>query len=306
MNFDDELKDPQPDPALRKALQQWPRPQARPDFRERLRAEFLAAPFEARAPDEVEAPDLGPAPEVAPRWGEGLPVAEILTPALSPARKPWFTLVSIAAIAAAALFLFQWQSPTRWSVAASSEFTLARVDGQEFSPAQSLQLAAALEPGSVIEVEGGSLDLVLDTRLALSLAAGSTMSLVAVPEPEVLASIWLDQQRGSLAVATGPGFVDADLRIQSPDSEVRIVGTRFAVDVIAGLGTCVCCDEGVVSVFDQPVTQDLVPEGTHEHKLAQGEMTFVFSDHRPRESGRAIAEHLAPIESLRQVWGGAR
>ncbi len=306
MNFDDELRDPAPDPALSGALQHWPRPQARPDFRERLRAEFLATPFEARAPLEVEPQDLGPAPEVAPRWGEGLPVAEILTPALSPARRPWFTLVSIAAIAAAALFLFQWQSPTRWRVGSSSEFTLVRVDGQEFSPAQGARLAAALKPGSVIEVEGGALDLLLDTRVALSLAAGSALSLVAVPESEVLASIWLEQQRGSLAVVTGPGFVDANLRIQTPDSEVRVVGTRFAVDVIAGLGTCVCCDEGVVSVFDQPLTQDLVPEGTPEHKLSQGEMTFIFSDHRPREIGPAIAEHLAPIESLRQAWGGAR
>ncbi len=306
MNFDDELPDAQPDPALRKALQHWPRPEARSDFRERLRAEFLAAPFEARASEEVAAQDLGPAPQVAPRWGEGLPVPEILTPALSPARRPWFTLVSIGAIAAAALFLFRWQSPTRWTVAASSEFTLARVDGKEFSPAQGEQLAAALKPGSVVEVEGGALDLLLDTRVALSLAAGSTLTLVAVPEPEVLASIWLDQQRGSLAVVTGPGFVDANLRILTPDGEVRVVGTRFAIEVIAGMGTCVCCAEGIVSVFDRPLTEGLVPEAAPEHKLAGGEMIFVFSDHRPRESGPAIADHLAPLESLRQVWAGAR
>ena len=306
MSFEDELKDPKPDPELHNALQQWPRPQARPDFRERLRAEFLAAPFEARAASEVDAQDLGPAPEVAPRWGEGLPVAEIFAPARSPTRRPWFTLVSVAAIAAAVLLLFQWQDPTGWRVGAASEFTLARVDGQEFSPAQSARLAAALKPGSVIEVEGGSLELLLDTRIALSLAAGSALTLMAVPEPEVLGSIWFEQQRGSLAVVTGPGFVDANLRIRTPDSEVRIVGTRFAVDVIAGMGTCVCCDEGSVSVFDQPLTQELVPEGTPEHKLSRGEMSFIFSDHRPTKIGSAMAEHLAPIESLRQVWAGAR
>ena len=271
-----------------------------------MRAEFLAAPFEERALSDAEPEDLGPVPFVAPRWGEGSDTAGREKERARPSRAPWMTLVAIAAIAAAALFVLRWPSAGGWRVAASSDFLLARVDGREFGPTETARLAAALASGSVVEVEGGALDLALDSRVALSLASGCTLTLVAIPDSEVLGDLWLDQQSGSLAVVTGPDFQGSSLRIQTADTEVRILGTQFSVDVIAGVGTCVCCSEGSVSVFDGPVTEDPIAEGRTEHTLPQGEMRFVFRDHRPMKTGPAMPEHLAPIESLRQVWSALR
>ncbi len=306
MSAAEEPRESEIDPALRRALENARQPAARAEFHERLRAEFLAAPFEARSPSDVEEQDPGPAPIVAPRWGgpstssgRGAEIGER-------PRSSWRTIAAIAAIAAAILLVYRWPTTSGWRVAASSDFTLARVDGVEFSPSQSARLAAALVPGSLVEVEGGSLELVLDRRVAIGLSPASAVRLVIVPEPEVLDDILLSQERGSLAVVTGPQFSGSSLRVRTKDTEVRAIGTEFAVDVIPGEGTCVCCAEGSVQVFDRPGTDDPDAEGISSSTVPHGEAGLVSSKGLPTQHGRVVAAHLAPFGALRRIWASER
>ncbi|HTF91115.1 MAG TPA: hypothetical protein VK843_22055 [Planctomycetota bacterium] len=307
MNAGEEQGEPElaPDPALRKAMDLWPRPVAATDFHQRLRAEFLDAPFEQVGAEELDEADLGPEPVVAPRWGEGALLPDRGAVLSLPPQSRWRKIVAIVAIAAAALLVWRWPTTSGWRVAPTSNYSLARVDGKEFSPKQSGQLAAALEPGSLLEVVGGSLELVLDRRVALSLGPDSVLRLVNVPAPQVLEAILIDQQRGSIAVVTGPEFPGSTLRIRTPDTEVRAVGTEFAVDVIAAQGSCVCCAGGSVQVFERPASDDPGPEPLPFEVVSRGETGFVDKAHATKR-GPVIEDHVRPIAVLRQIWADGR
>lgn len=306
MNSGEELRDPDPDPALRRALDQWPAPEAQATFRSRLRAEFLAAPFEAGRAGEVDEQDLGPAPIVAPRWGEAAHSGGRSSEPGARPRPVWVKLATIAAIAAAALLIFRWPTSAGWRIAESSDFITARVDGVAFSANERERLASAIVPGSRLEVVGGSLEMTLDRRLALGLGPESVLRFELVPEPGVLDAILLQQERGSLAVVTGPDFSGSSLRVRTPDTEVRVVGTEFAVDVISAEGSCVCCAKGAVQVFDAAGAEDPALEGVASGAVHSGEMGLVSNKHAPVKRGAAVEAHLAPLDALRRIWAGMR
>jgi ferric-dicitrate binding protein FerR (iron transport regulator) len=303
MSSDAEPRDPQLDPRLASALDGLPVPRAREEFRAKMRQDFLSAPFEALT--EEEADDLDSEPEIhvdeplRPDFSfERLrkPVAAVA--AAAPSRRPWSVVAAVLTVAAAILILWLWPSENGWRVAPSSNFVKVRVDGDEFLPGAGARLAASLAVGSRIEVEGGSLQLVLDQRFALSLSAGAAMQLVAIPPPAVRDDVILRQELGSLAIATGPGFTGSTLRVITTEAIVNVTGTQFVVDVYPGMGTCVCCCEGSVEVNRQPGSAEAVAALL----VPNGQMGFLYSDGRESSTGAVIQGHLTPIEALRQVW----
>lgn len=285
--------DPQPDPQLRRALDAMDEPDARAAFRERLRERFLAEPFEEPGGDEalVLGPELQ-APEPARLRGE-----RRAEPAPSDGpRRPWATAVAIAAIAAAVLLLYRWPASSGWSVAPTSSYERVRIAGREFGPGDHARLAIELVPGVPIEVEGGTLDLVLDRRLALSAGPGSQWLLVQVPEPDVLAELLLRHERGSLALVTGPDFPGSRLVVQTALTEVRVVGTEFSIDVEGAKGTCVCCGAGTLEVTER---REASPG---QYAVHASEMLFVFADGQEAMRGPMVPAHAQSFPALRKSW----
>ena len=293
MSSDEEAGADAPDAQLARALDRWKAPPAREEFRARLREQFLTAPFDAR----VEGDGLESEPKIH--------VEESLRPdfsferrraaaAAGPARRRWASLAALAAIAALALIVLRFPRASAWRVLPSSTFTKVMVDGRQFSSAQAADLAASLAAGTRVEVEGGSLELALDRRLALSLASGSSLQLASIPGRDVQAQFVLRQERGSLALATGPDFSGWQLSVQAAHTLVRVVGTQVVIDMIPGEGTCICCRRGVVEVWDAVHPAFAVPGGR---------MGFTFGDGSAPIQGELVDEHLAPMETLRRVWG---
>ncbi len=291
-----------PEPDLRQALDHAASPRARGEFQAQLRARFLTTALPARTPSAFIAQSGAERREPA----SAEPVRDGSVRSEPRERRPWLTLVSLAAIAAVVLIIYRWPGQTGWRVAPSSDFLVARVDGTEYQLGDSARMAAAIGPGSFIEVEGGSLELVLDRRLAFSLASGAAVTLVSIPEPDVLAELLLEQSRGSLALLTGPEFAGSSLRIQTPDADVRVTGTEFSIDVISGAGTCVCCESGSVLLASDVKPTDPAAEIAEPQTIGGGSRGFAPADGRPLQSGSAENDHLAPIQVLRQVWGTAR
>lgn len=219
-----------------------------------------------------------------------------------PRGRRWLQLVSIVAAAAAVVLMFRWPSEELWRVGPASDFVRVRVAGESFAPGESERLAAALRPGAVIEVEGGVLELVLDRRAAFSFAAGSSAMLVEVPARRALGDIVVDQDRGSVAVVTGPEFEGLGLCVLTPFADVRVSGTEFAVDVFPGTGTCVCCTEGKVGV--DPHGRDRIDPSAAEAQwsVGGGDLGFISPEGKLAESGKAEADHVAPLASLRRAW----
>jgi hypothetical protein len=291
----DAAGDAPPEPALRHALDHARAPRPRDGFRDSLRARFL------------DTSDL-PARPVAPPTQPHLTASAAPPRALDsrPPRGPWVRLSSILAIAAAALLMFLWPSESAWRVSGSSDYVAVRVDGESFLPGDGRRLAAALRDGSLLEVEGGALELVLDQRVALSLASGTRAMLKRVPAEGTLGELLVDQHQGSLAVVTGPEFDGTSLRIQTPSAEVRVLGTEFALDVFPGTGTCVCCTEGSVAVFARlpGATEEAERDPAREPDwtVRGGNMGFVTDRGKFSESGEAMSLHTTPLASLRRVW----
>jgi len=295
MSTDEPNFEPEPETGLSRALERWKATPAREEFRAKLREQFLAAPFEAR----VDGEGLESEPEIH--------VDEPLRPdfsferrraaARTGGRRHWSGIAALAAIAALLLIVMRWPGANAWSVAPSSTFTQVLIDGREFRPAQGEQLSAALASGSRVEVEGGTLELAFGERLALGLAPGTSLRLSAWPARDAPAAFSLRQERGSLAIATGPRFAGCELRVQTPDALVHVLGTQFVIDVEPGAGTCVCCREGAVEVR---------AAGLPAFEVPGGRMGFVFEDGKDPIKGQGIEAHLAPIESLRRLWGERR
>lgn len=304
-------------PDLRRALAADEAPKPDAASRARLRERFLAEPFSNADVDAVEGPDLGPPPVVEEPWrparlshpgGEAPSTGSSEGPAPRSASAGRLrTLAALLAIAAAVVLMFRWPDEHGWRVLPNSEFVLVKIDGKSFHAADAKRLAAELGRGSTIEVEGGVLGIVLDQRLALALGDGAKLTLTAMPERDVVLPFELDHARGSLAVATGPEFTGSSLEITTPDSRVRVVGTRFAVDIHGETGSCLCCEEGRVEVRDappapvapelEPAANDAAAEGEAQG-VEGGSMDFRYRDRRPPLTGAAMPEHLALLREL--------
>ncbi|MCB9908385.1 MAG: hypothetical protein H6830_11755 [Planctomycetes bacterium] len=280
-------------PDLAQLLRQWQAPELSSEARAALRADFLGskpASDTSGAPNTLgkallawEAPD--PPAALRAQWKAGFvePEAQPQVPDarearrrnLRPARSrsnarpkslaearrsPWKLWGPV--LAAAGLVLLYWgfranqgQSPAQalaqWTVIDPAPGL--RVDGKPWGgdarelaqaqvltapPDQSVRLAygrlfqVALGPASQLEVGG--------------------MPAQDVPGPLQLAMLG---DEGGCSIQTGPDFhaLGRGMAFRTPEVEVRVTGTVFAVDRYLPSGgypggTCVCCAEGVVEV----------------------------------------------------------
>lgn len=189
----------------------------------------------------------------------------------------WAMAAGIAAIAASALAIYGWRSSRsmphsmHWTpVAGHLPHSTVTVDGRAVPPDE-LDAAVASETMSHTVVTGtDSVWFQLGEHMVCEMGPGSEVEFGPLSEdgaPFVIAA-----RKGSLRVCTGESFVGSKLDVKTPDFDLEIVGTSFAID-IDDEGTCVCCLEGRV-VMKAPKAFD------ETWAVDSGRMCRIYHDER--------------------------
>ena len=249
---------------------------ADPDFRARLAADFTSGRIEAM-----------------PR-----PAASI--------RLPWhrreMTRWAVAAAAAAALVvsaLVANQGPA-WRVVSRHGGGLASVDGREVALSDGASLDRVIRAGVLLAMPAdGDLVLQAGDQMMLAVDPGSVVTLPGT------AGRWFGRRLagrvdvGVMRVSTGASFHGAALALRTPEAQVQVTGTTFAV-ICEPAGTCVCVLEGVVRVGPLGAAMADIPGGMRGYVYASGE-PMVRATMRPDEH-----EKLGALRARREEHlGGA-
>ena len=245
-----------------RALREVP---ADPDFRQRLRADFVRGSL--RSPW---------ARESSSAWGR---LRERL---LAGGAIP----LSVAGLAVAMILLVVWSrsSVPHWELqGASGEGTLW-IDGRAISSSQLAARAPRLQGGTILRTDGQlQIEIVARGKLAMQAAPGATFY---VPGPSWTGhGAWRGAvQDGEVRCVTGPDFSGRSLLIDGTSAAVEVTGTTLAI--IAGRdSTCVCVFEGTVRQIDR--------NGRGE-PVAAGMRRTVYSDRR-----KPLSEAIRRMESMK-------
>ncbi len=300
-------------------LQDWTPEPARPDFRAQLRDQFLGGesmPFSETAHQEGERKAVQPR-QVKPQQARSK--AEHAKPNRGRKQAPqtkapagwkvWGSLLASAAAILLAWRLGPWSSVgqpdagSAWSVPLATILQGVRIDGEAFVGSQDDFTTRLASAKRVQASATGNLELSYARLMRLSLSPGSVLDLNGLPEspdsPTEGSPLRLDLhgESGHLVVQTGPDFKTQGwgLTVGTPEAEVLVTGTVFAVDRYAPDGefpggTCVCCDEGSVRVLES---------GKQEHEAGEGESVFVFCGEHETKAGKVVDGHKAPMTELR-------
>ena len=297
------------DTRLRAALDGFA-PEARPGFREELRARFtvparpsledaLAGPPPAARPEfkaslrerfvEVERPvdqQGGAPPQSQSQPQSQSPVPRRLAPALA------------LAAAAALLLWFFWpaSAPVPRFVVHDATFV---ADGLEVDGAP---VAAGLTAAQLAErLEGAArLRFLVDRQVLVELDPGSELDVSGLVTGAYVLRV--GTQPGAFRVATTPGFEASGSRLtfHTAVRDVEVVGTVFGVDVLGPDTVCICCLEGEV------VTT--CPAGVAPTAALTQETTLVL-DGGAMEHRTNMDLHLVPLRALSEfcsAWGAAQ
>lgn len=267
----DELRD---DARLAEALEALEPLRPAPEFARRMRERFVAGDFDAPPADAAPPQARGPRPLRALPW----------------------VLALAAAVVAAFLLREAWTGAPRptWEVLGGGPPAVVLVDDVEHSTDWETTLGRALARGGRVRTPADAgLRLRLGERLALDVAPASEVLLPAARPDERDATWRVALQVGRLSVVTGPDFAGARLLVAAPDTEVEVVGTRFAVDV-GPEGTCVCCEEGRLALRPRA-------RAGEEHLVEAGQAGFVYPDGKLSPMP-AVPEHLRDLPALRRAW----
>ncbi len=294
-------KDPDPrDTGMERILGSASRPKADPEFRSRLREQFLEeAGAAGGARDNVTRANVT-------RAGVG-PQRERTN--VFPLVWPFVLAASVAAIM---FFVLSRDAIVKWRVLdfqPGSEYVVdgyvtgkgdpavnTKVDGRTTDEAVLARLTDLLQTAHTIETKEHGLRVQLLDDLVIDLAPNTRVSSLAFPA----AGQWsIRADAGSLRVATGPGFANNRLRVLSNDMEATVTGTAFTVDVF-DIGTCLCCIAGSVRCDAR--------DGTGFHSIEAGKNGFAHRTGKKPEWDGAVDAHVAPLRELQAAiakhgWG---
>jgi ferric-dicitrate binding protein FerR (iron transport regulator) len=231
---------------------------ADPDFRARLAADFASGDIERM-----------------PRHAVVMPL-------------PWhrreMTRWAVAAAAAAALVVAALalnQGPA-WRVVSRHGGGLLSVDGREVALSDGASLDRMIRAGVQLATPSdGDLVLQAGDQMMLAVASGSVVTLPGT------AGRWFGRRlagrvdEGIMRVSTGAAFHGAALALRTPEAQVHVTGTTFAV-ICEPAGTCVCVLEGMVRVGPLGATMADIPGGMRGYVYASG-APMVRATMRPDE-----------------------
>lgn len=254
-------------------------------FRERERERFLV-----NASSSTEAPSAQPSPR---RSSRSAPRRRRSQDREQPRRRPRLLVWALGAgLAAAAALALYFGYPSERARIELVESTLADVHADGSVRASRAELERFLLAASTFETRDAAARLRVDDVVLMEFAANSRAAITHWsdgPQGEYV----LRLEAGSVRVLTSRDFAPRRLRVSAPDAEIAIVGTEFGVDVLEGMGTCVCCTEGVIEV---------TPRGSADaDRIEAGGMSFCFASGDEPMLGDVKADHAADVTRLRPL-----
>lgn len=250
------------------------RPSADPDFRARLKRDFVSGAL--RETGRVAAP----------------------------VRRPWRVRWSrVAPLAAAAAILFVMVVGNRGApprvIATSGEGTIL-VDGASFAANQTDEINRRLRPGAEIQLIGGAVvDVFYPGTMVWEFAAGSRFTLPRPPGRWYDRTIECALDFGESRVRTGPRFPGTRLTIDTPEGTTVLTGTLVSVYRDSSV-TCVCVQEGTAMIGVDAGDLDAVGAGMRK---------IMFRDGRPpviTEIAPPHQQHLLEFdEKFGSVFGSS-
>ena len=230
------------------------------------------------------------------RFVTGAPRAtEETTPMQAPrARSPAWSRMSIAAAILIAFALAAWWSRREprspWTVLEGSN-TAVRVDNVLRRKSSLASLAQALGLANRVATEA-ALTLKLERIGWLELGPNSDLAWTSLAAIGSMNEFTLELRAGSLRVITSE-LAPTTLIVRGPECDVRVVGTEFAIDVLPGMGTCVCCTHGTLEVTSRHAPGE-------RSRVKSGGMALCGPDGGPTMTGPSKPDHVAPLDALKQ------
>ncbi len=250
----------------REAVRALSTPAADPEFRARLKHEFVTGEF-----------------GTAPRRVERLPWT------LRPMTR--WTVGAAAAAASLVAVLALNQSP-EWRLSGGGGEAIAVVDGRPVPMAHAEELARLVRPGARVRIpDTRGLELMSAGQMAIELSPGTDFTVPAVPGRWFARHVSAEVRDGRLHLTTGAGFRGATLAITTPEARVLVTGTTLAVICGPG-GTCVCVLEGTVHVG--PSSGAMMP-------VAHGHRGFVYDDGRPPQTFEILGPERTSLTAFREA-----
>lgn len=288
MNERDEEDEAPIDAELEQALRAVMRPVARTEFKNRLRERFVAR---MRAV-EGEMPDRQALAEAAAvrRSFEAEP-ALVPSPGRRAGRRGWGVLLAAASIALIGWIV--WPRRSGWQVldGLQAQATVS-VDGQALGSADREHLEHLLASAHDIESGASSLRLRYGDLCVLELAPDTRIALSAFESASPDQPMRIDTRSGAVRVCTSSKFSGSKMLVATPEFEVTVVGTSFAVDIVPE-GSCVCCLNGSVAIQSVRV-------GESGRTIESGKMCLVYRDPVPPKWDVVYEPHAAPLRKLDQ------
>lgn len=309
-----------PDSDLRRMLDRSEVPPARAEFKEHLRAMFLAGESMSAAADEA---GTEPEPALAALLDQGLvlpsrpefraslrkrfvsvagatPLTPLAVPRAAGTQRRHLRLlvggVAAAAAVVAMLFVQGVFAPgtAKWH-ALAGDYAGLRIDGERVADLSAAELDHRLDHARRVSTAGGTLRMEYDDgRFVLELGADTVLGLDRMPAAVDAKDLVLVGDAGSFRVVTGPKFPGTELQFATSLFEARVTGTVFGIDVLEE-GICLCVTEGTV---------DLVPivgASPRLHAVGTGRRCSVDWQGGAVE-GPVCPPHAVPLESLVRTW----
>ena len=243
---------------------------ARPEFAERLKRQFVQGAFGPLAAPEPTRPHESLR---RPSWG---PIAAAVLTAAAAIVLIWMRL-------GADTVGFELLDPV-----AGAEI---RIDGRRYDLGDGVRVSRALRGSREIRTTGQPLTVRVADLMTLELGPESHVEILELSQGT--GAIRFATGAGSLSLATGPGFRGNRLTVETPDAEIGVVGTAFAVHVL-DQGTCICCTDGEVSISPHA--------GERPCARVPRDRSNFFHDGKSLESGPVMPGHVAGMKKLQAYW----
>lgn len=279
---------------LRAALDSMTTPDPRPEFRSKLRDEFVAG--EIRCSDTtVETAlaswDAPPArPEFRAACREAFVSASVAQSAAVPERGKLLRFLPLAAAAAVLLLLLPelFGDESKWERLEGGSLT---VDGTTVVDPTGATLERTLQArgGCGVEKDGEKLLLRYVGSLLVEADPGTRFSVNAAQTDDN--NLSLDLTAGAVRVSGKPGY-EHRIAIRTPDASIVMRGEAIGVDVLGDRGTCVCCLDGDVQV--DPVH----PEAANR-AVRSGSSIWIPRGSADIKVLEAEVHHREPLEQVR-------
>ena len=186
-------------------------------------------------------------------------------------RGRWLLAAILPVVALAVFFAVTGDKEPQWLVHDVQGQGTVKIDGvaADLNDRQKVQELVA-GGASVIEVEGGTLELILEETMVMGMIPGTR---VILPGTKVDAEgrFTAKVSGGELMVMTGPGFPGSELLVVTAEGQIEVTGTIIAVNKMPEL-TCVCVLEGTALIGKSPEDMEEIPAGQRK---------VMFADERP-------------------------